>query len=1200
MNKPYFFTYLKESMALNLPTQLKADELGLDLKTDEKSIKDISDMFRDFKDFKKDNNRKQKLEKFKKFKKERASILKKYNLKIENGEIVSRNKPDNQLSLFNNIEKSNNLNEFTKEIKDKINLLTKGIEENESIYRKNLRFVLKRFFSVNRKIPKRYIYLPVTNSLNISQVEKINNNSHLDMLLKIKNGLFANLSQEDEMVINYLKKYGYQLTTKQYIKNICVNANGKEVPIDKELTNISMINIDQKKKALEKQRDPKIIEKINLEILKSEDYEDKYLKTIKQVKNDTNILHNSVIILTWVPRLILTQSTNTIWTSCMRYSFDSDDSHGVNVQYVPSGMRDGMFIAWLVSLDDRYVAKPIARTLLKPFVNKNEEDVFYWPSKVYTSGGQANIIKMFTKTLTDYCFFKQKDVIKRNDIDFYLKTNVYSDEEDKIKIYSADKINEIIKNNNNNDYEKIYDLLIKSKDIDKRHLAKIINRKLLNSGFQRNYQIHVCGEVIKWASKLKQLNMIKKIFDVLSAKAKIQLLEHVIDKDRLHNIFENVNDFKYFINLYDNDLFVKNTLADITNDFIYLHNNYEHNFFEYIKTMIKHFGKSIYHNKIMSAKKLLETDNKASEIIGLLKELDLGLNFIDVNLYKIYDNNVKLFFKLLDIDNKMTTTTDKQILDLINHILMLPADNKLEMLKMFLDKTDFKIKDNELTYNIKVLNIHASLTKYKEFEYFYQKLLEKNIDMKKSIVDSYSRTKILIAEILINLIRLNKKYAFDFYKSLMAFISGHINDMNFFYHILDEFFAKNIDIDLIMDLLINIPELQNKDSFSQDNLVAYLKQLKDKNKAKEICKLVIERFVDNETENPFHSYSLLSFYVAVSEDQELFDKFIGDKKIEMFKILNLFFYGYIDLKDIKSLNDFKKAISFFVKNKNKIDNTWDKIDFQKFIKSTLSIKSVSGLKTIEKFYILKNMMDAGLIDKNKYIEFHEGLIKDIERDERDKNQIVYFIMHIGFVEIIEPSIFKEIILIFNKKLKCDFITNEKSNLVYVKIFTEENLKNITDNMNVKTFYDVLDDESKDQFIFLIMKSYSYVDKIENFYTKIIEFFNIKNKLNDMINNFIENEKNYRNDYVKKIIIDVARNFNEFDKHVEKYQILNYLIKTKYFIYLNNLLNKEDFNDDKIKKELADSLSNDDDKIYISSILINIFDEKSILSLTQKS
>ena len=64
--------------------------------------------------------------------------------------------------------------------------------------------------------------------------------------------------------------------------------------------------------------------------------------------------------------------------------------------------------------------------------------------------------------------------------------------------------------------------------------------------------------------------------------------------------------------------------------------------------------------------------------------------------------------------------------------------------------------------------------------------------------------------------------------------------------------------------------------------------------------------------------------------------------------------------------------------------------------------------------------------------------------------------------------------------------------------------------------------------------------------------------------------------------------------------MNYLIKTKYFIYLNNLLNKDDFNDDKIKKELADSLSNDDDKIYISSILINIFDEKSILSLTQKS
>ena len=54
MKRKHFFTYLNESIALNLPSQLKKDEQSLGLNTREKSVRDIPTMYNALKDFKKD------------------------------------------------------------------------------------------------------------------------------------------------------------------------------------------------------------------------------------------------------------------------------------------------------------------------------------------------------------------------------------------------------------------------------------------------------------------------------------------------------------------------------------------------------------------------------------------------------------------------------------------------------------------------------------------------------------------------------------------------------------------------------------------------------------------------------------------------------------------------------------------------------------------------------------------------------------------------------------------------------------------------------------------------------------------------------------------------------------------------------------------------------------------------------------------
>ena len=128
-----FLEYLKESIALHLPHDEKEKEPFL-IKSDEKSISDIPRMKADYDEIKKLNRTNRKL------KQTRASILKKHNLKIEDGQIKEREPlvDNGQLELFGKKEISNKVNQFTDEVKARLDELEIEINRTTPNYKKNL------------------------------------------------------------------------------------------------------------------------------------------------------------------------------------------------------------------------------------------------------------------------------------------------------------------------------------------------------------------------------------------------------------------------------------------------------------------------------------------------------------------------------------------------------------------------------------------------------------------------------------------------------------------------------------------------------------------------------------------------------------------------------------------------------------------------------------------------------------------------------------------------------------------------------------------------------------------------------------------------------------------------------------------------------------------------------------------------------
>lgn len=75
------------------------------------------------------------------------------------------------------------------------------------------------------------------------------------------------------------------------------------------------------------------------------------------------------VVISRHPYDIAGMSTDRGWRSCMNLH------DGINKHYVPIDIKEGTLVAYLVKADDKNINKPIARVLIKPFVNtdKNAE-----------------------------------------------------------------------------------------------------------------------------------------------------------------------------------------------------------------------------------------------------------------------------------------------------------------------------------------------------------------------------------------------------------------------------------------------------------------------------------------------------------------------------------------------------------------------------------------------------------------------------------------------------------------------------------------------------------------------------------------------------------------------------------------------------------------------------------------------------------
>jgi hypothetical protein len=1229
--KNHFLTYLKESLALNPPVSVKENEPTLDIKTDEKSVKDIPSLVKHMKTIKGKNLKNNELTR--KLKKERASILKKYNLKIENNEIVSKEEDNDFLP---NITISNNLNDFNDEIKNKIQHLTDEIERNQPRYKKNLKKILKLFFSVNRKIPKRYIYLPVGNALNFKEIEAINNNSHLDILLKIKNGKFAQLEKEDQLVFDYLIEYGYKLTMEQYIKNICVNANGKEVPIDKELTNIAMINIDQKKKALEKQQNQTVISKIKLEILKKENYQDKYLEIIKKIKNNSNINNNAVIVLTWIPRLIFTQSTNTIWDSCMKYSFTG--KHGVNINFVPTGVEAGIFIAWLVNLDDRKITKPIARTLLKPFRDEKDlenEQYFYWPSQIYTTGGQTNIISMFKKTLTNYCIYKQRNLVKGlSGKKLIVSDGVYADTPDKsIYIYDTNFVKNVIKDKESleNKIQDFYSFVKNAIDLESKDLEEIVDNKnvqeyisgMEGSFFDREIDFYNIEALLKKAIEFKKPFLIKKIIDALPKETKTHFLNYFTytfantPNDEKEFYINNIFYFKYMLNLYDkNDMIINNNMfLDSFDKLNYLCSNLP-SIGLIVKAYVDHFGVKIYKDDKKYVYNLVYSNLKISEINSIFDQLkiDKAKAFKAIffsSLFKINKNNFYYFFNQnKELIDKNEIYEQKEILNAFIYIMRMECEDP-KALEDFLDKVVFTYDGKEKLNHgnaTDLAEVYNKIIGYQNFNILHKKILEKNISIKKLYLDDNKRDAFIHSfnEFMYYLYFRTDKESKDLYNDLYLIA---VSDQNSQYNLviigslLEKFFYNERKINDIIKYVKSIP-VQQKNAVS--NLIYGLNSYlvygkydnKNKEKNSELMQLLLDKNILSFPKEPnkfsFTKYTYM-YHIFLNENEEMYKKYIldSDNKIKVSDIYEMFNNFAIESsRSGEKLSTIDEVFNFIDKHKKDIVDDTD-FEFYK-TRARIDLSSRIAFNFLPVFDIVKTMKDRKILNANVFNQYETHILNEIE----DNAGRFFVNLATQYMPILPEKYF--IKYVNNFKIKLQKV--KETNLILQFEDNFSNVIHVIDKPKGIALIGILDKDNREYFLEII---FDYIFRLDSksipLIKNIVDTYKCEKVIKDVMDSYLKTTNNGYDNALNNKIINIMKHINFLTAYVQKENILMFVIKNKMSAAndINLLFTKEEFKDKKIRDVIFDALCHIEDNYDFHQIermrnnLYEMFSKKEI-------
>lgn len=170
----------------------------------------------------------------------------------------------------------------------------------------------------------------------------------------------TNTFKYSEDIITYLQSKGY--TIKDYKLGICTDKYNRELKIGKVLSKLN--NQD-------------LLNKFN---------------TDKGRESKNNI--SSFMVFSKHPYDIGGSSTDRGWTSCMNLFT------GGNKHYILDDIKEGTFIVYLITSNDMNIQKPIARILVKPYVNMNDEnDVLYSPTQKIYGTAPTNFLVSVNKIL---------------------------------------------------------------------------------------------------------------------------------------------------------------------------------------------------------------------------------------------------------------------------------------------------------------------------------------------------------------------------------------------------------------------------------------------------------------------------------------------------------------------------------------------------------------------------------------------------------------------------------------------------------------------------------------------------------------------------------------------------------------------------------------------------------------------------------
>ena len=865
--------------------------------------------------------------------------------KIEK-EIKERDEESSSSALFSQVVIRKNLGLKTKQqMRADLNKVYDELEEIkrnsnlEDTYRNNLKIILRKFFTFGN-MASRYVVLPLSTVIpsdNIIRALNSSNNKGTDILNYTRQNREIITDVIDEDIKRYLTENHYHFKNdNDFYDNICYTKNNAKINLRDELAKIgaNVKNIDSKKKVLEKMPpDSPNRKPIEDEIRRLIEFKPDYLERVEDVVESMDVeieeKNLKVMVLTWVPRQILTQSTGTIWRSCMTLSSYGDNNGGVNKKFVTTGITEGVFIAWLVNLADmKTIKEPIARILIKPFMD-DEENIIWWPSTIYHDGGQGNELKLFERTCRSYMLKKQKDLIKTDmTIDIKDSKKVYSDKDDKTEIIFYNKAIEASE-------------LKKTVDINPTKIIDYINNGRYNILYDKHFI-----DMVDYLMDLNNGTLFKLFIDKF-----MQSLEQKTNKnDYLMEMiysFSGINSYSDIKNENFYTIFFKKVMEKIPNfNFFYPNAYYGEKAKKVVTDICNSMAKK---NKFKLINQLLQSDkNLIIETSGLENIAFIILNIINGNklsfssiMRVIKENNnmdIFLFLHLFrghkEIDNFLKTyfpdINDQKIIDITKNKSVYIV-NELNELHYYIDD-DKNIKNvnygifnglfkTNLINNItnlgdlkKIFNGDFSFIDMKLADLIIDKNIFKNI-FSRDRGDNDSSFRLILESLIVNG---NKKLVENF-------IENGTKEYDIIRHILSGCYEYDYykNIDLFNHVIIQTLKVE-VDSIKFNLLLDYIKMFSQHLSKKELNNDAFDMLIKNlnQNRNKYLVYDVYILLECIDHDKSKIANFVKFYKID----LDLIKANTMELFHDSKLKDFFKC-EFL--NINKTLNLFEEIEFFK-------------------------------------------------------------------------------------------------------------------------------------------------------------------------------------------------------------------------------------------------------------------------------